>query len=70
MERLDENPEPDEDMFPGHDVDCHGPIDTENNVRNYPGGFIHGCCDRYGDEEPCVTDWHRERKYESSKRQK
>ncbi|KAF3388757.1 hypothetical protein F1880_004361 [Penicillium rolfsii] len=63
---------PDYDRWPDHDENCHGPIDTEENLRQYPESFTYQCCDRYGDEEPCVTDWHRERVYENetSKRQR
>ena len=43
-------------------------MDTEENRINYPERFIYECCDRYGDEEPCVRDWHREVKYDYSKR--
>lgn len=63
---------PDYDMWPDHDENCHGPIDTEENRKKYPGSFTYQCCDRNGDEDPCVTDWHRDRKYdyETSKRQR
>lgn len=59
-------------MWPDHDENCHGPIDSEDNRRDYPESFVYICCDRHGDEEPCVTDWHREHEYdyETSKRQK
>lgn len=39
-------------------------MDTEENRRYYPEKFIYPCCDRYGDEEPCTTDWHREDEYD------
>jgi hypothetical protein len=47
-------------MWPDHDENCHGPIDTEENRRDYPGSFIYPCCDRDGEEQPCTIDWHRE----------
>lgn len=53
-------------LLTGHDEQCHGPIRwicTEKNRRDYPEKFKYPCCERYGDEEPRTSDWHRE--YES-----
>ena len=37
-----------EDEFPDHDEQVHGPMDTEDNKRTNPRGFIWDCCDRVG----------------------
>lgn len=61
-------PQADDEMFPDHDEQCHGPMDTEENRIDYPERFIYECCDRHGDEAPCHRDWHREVRYDYSKR--
>ncbi|PWY90689.1 hypothetical protein BO70DRAFT_376559 [Aspergillus heteromorphus CBS 117.55] len=53
-------PEPDDDFFAGHDERTWRDIDTPENREEYPQGFIYECCGKNG-EEPCTTDWHRER---------
>ncbi|KAJ5217200.1 hypothetical protein N7468_010208 [Penicillium chermesinum] len=60
-----------DDFFADHDENCHGTIDCEETRKEYPEGFIYGCCDRNGEEEPCMTDWHREYvEYDSPKRRR
>lgn len=58
----------DNEMFPDHDEQCHAPMDTEENRIHYQKPFIYECCDSYGDEGPRQRDWHREVRYDYSKR--
>lgn len=60
---------PDEEFFVDHYENCHGIIDSAEMREEFPEGFIYECCDRNGEEEPCTTDWHRERE-EPTKRQR
>ncbi|KAK2810909.1 hypothetical protein FQN50_002500 [Emmonsiellopsis sp. PD_5] len=53
--------EPNYDFFEDHDEDCHGIIDSEGMREEFPEGFIHPCCNRTGEEEPCEVDRHVER---------
>lgn len=63
-----DNSHPDEDFFADHDEDCHGIIDTDEMREEYPDGFIYECCDRNGEEEPCIKDWHEPTDPEAAKR--
>ncbi|KAK5651495.1 hypothetical protein OQA88_11949 [Cercophora sp. LCS_1] len=51
--------EADYDLWPDHDEDCHGPVETSYNKRNYPEKFMWNCCDRYGDEPGCRMSRHQ-----------
>lgn len=42
------------DYWADHDEDCHGPIDTNENRREFPDGFRWSCCNKLGDEDGCV----------------
>lgn len=53
--------EVDQDMFVDHDENCHGPMDSEDNRRDYPENFIYSCCDEDGQAEGCQTGRHVER---------
>ncbi|KAG1722569.1 hypothetical protein EDB19DRAFT_1767334 [Suillus lakei] len=48
----------DEEYFPDHDEDCHGPMDTEENRAQCPEGFIWSCCDENARSEGCETGQH------------
>lgn len=63
-------PEPDEDFFGDTEEDIHGPIHSEENLRDCPEGFIYECCQGPGDKDPCVVDWHREKEYGAPKRRR
>jgi hypothetical protein len=43
----------DGDCWPDHDENCHGPIDTNSNRREFPENFIWSCCEKPGDESGC-----------------
>lgn len=48
-----------EDEFPDHDERVHGPMDTEENRRDNPLGFIWDCCEANGVNEPgCEIGQH------------
>jgi len=47
-----------EEGFVDWDEACHGPIDTEENRRQYPENFIWTCCDELGIASGCVRDEH------------
>ena len=45
----------DGDFWADHDEDCHGPIDTKTNRKDYPEGFVWNCCGKIGTfAEGCV----------------
>ncbi len=50
--------EVDEEGFPDHDEDCHGPMDTDENRREFPESFIWNCCEMDGTSEGCETGRH------------
>jgi len=41
------------DHWADHDEDCHGPIDTNSNRREYAEGFIWSCCGKLGGSCGC-----------------
>jgi len=42
-----------EEEFPDHDEDCHGPMDTPVNRRDFPEGFTWSCCSEDGTDPGC-----------------
>ncbi|GME31588.1 uncharacterized protein LTHEOB_11795 [Neofusicoccum parvum] len=50
--------EPRDDDWPDHDEDCHGPIDTQENIDEHPERFEWDCCERPADGEGCVGGRH------------
>ena len=50
--------EPDYDSFPDWDEDCHGPIDTAQNRKEYPECFFWDCCDKDTTSEGCEEGKH------------
>ena len=56
------------DHWADHDEDCHGEIDTDENRKEYPEGFMWTCCDQTGDVEGCETGLHQAQ--ESRKRRR
>ncbi|KAH8425137.1 uncharacterized protein LDX57_002886 [Aspergillus melleus] len=50
---------PNPDFFFDHDEDCHGPMDSDENRKEFPEAFIYECCKESG-IDPCTTGWHRE----------
>lgn len=50
--------EEDEDAWPDHEEETHGPVDTPENRRDYPEGFIWSCCDKTFNEDGCVNAQH------------
>ncbi|RDB26004.1 hypothetical protein Hypma_006398 [Hypsizygus marmoreus] len=51
--------EVDEEGFPDHDEDCHGPMDTPENRRNFPENFTWTCCGWTSSSEGCVHGVHK-----------
>lgn len=51
-------PDYDDDAWPDHDEDCHGPIDTDENRMEFPEGFIWSCCDKQGHRSGCTRGRH------------
>jgi len=49
----------DHDLWADHDERCHGPVDTPENRRNHPEGFIWQCCEEQGNVKGCETSRHR-----------
>ncbi|EIN04053.1 hypothetical protein PUNSTDRAFT_77150 [Punctularia strigosozonata HHB-11173 SS5] len=47
-----------EEEFVDWDEDCHGPMDTPENRRDYPENFSWTCCDGSGLSEGCVSSTH------------
>ncbi|KZV97811.1 hypothetical protein EXIGLDRAFT_832568 [Exidia glandulosa HHB12029] len=50
--------EVDEECFEDHDEDCHGPMDTPANRRDWPENFKWTCCDETTNSEGCRTGEH------------
>lgn len=50
--------EVDYEAFADHDEDCHGPMDTDENRRQFPGNFIWSCCEEDGASEGCLKAPH------------
>lgn len=48
----------DYESFVDWDEDCHGPMDTSSNRREYPENFLWSCCDRDGTTPGCVSNEH------------
>jgi hypothetical protein len=48
----------DADTWADHDENCHGPLDTKSNRRDYPEGFEWSCCDNSGDAPGCEETTH------------
>ncbi|KAK5651496.1 hypothetical protein OQA88_11950 [Cercophora sp. LCS_1] len=46
-------PDYDGDFWADHDEDAHGEINTKDNKKEYPEGFIFDCCERMGDKPGC-----------------
>ncbi|MCJ1243335.1 hypothetical protein MMC30_000532 [Trapelia coarctata] len=50
----------DGDFWADNDEATWGPVDTEDNRKSYPEGFIWTCCDKNGEEAGCKIGRHRE----------
>jgi hypothetical protein len=48
------------DSWADWDEDCHGPMDTPSNRREYPEGFSWSCCKEAGDSVGCQDTTHEE----------
>ncbi|KDR78786.1 hypothetical protein GALMADRAFT_1268928 [Galerina marginata CBS 339.88] len=48
-----------EESFVDWDEDCHGPMDTPENRRQYPENFSWTCCEENGLSNGCVRDQHK-----------
>lgn len=46
------------DFFADHDENCHGPMDTEENRRDFPEGFYWNCCETDGAADGCEKGQH------------
>ncbi|KAJ7056705.1 hypothetical protein C8F01DRAFT_1086991 [Mycena amicta] len=51
--------EVDYEKFVDWDEDCHGPMDSRGNRRDYPENFTWSCCDADGTAPGCVNGRHR-----------
>ncbi|OJT04833.1 hypothetical protein TRAPUB_4405 [Trametes pubescens] len=51
-------PSEDDDSWIEWDENVHGPMDTEENRRQYPDQFTWSCCDRDGTQPGCVEGEH------------
>jgi hypothetical protein len=47
------------DLWADHDENCHGDIDTPENQREFPEGFIYSCCEKRGGSEGCEVGNHQ-----------
>jgi hypothetical protein len=57
------------DIWADHEERTHGPIDTEQNRKDHPEGFIWSCCDEFlGATEGCQTGPHVAQKVKKRKR--
>ena len=45
-------------MFVDWDEDCHGPMDTRSNRREYPENFKWSCCSEDGTTDGCLQRKH------------
>ena len=44
----------DEELFVDWDEDCHGPMDTPDNRKDYPENFVWSCCgESLGESDGC-----------------
>ncbi|KAF7312035.1 hypothetical protein MIND_00215600 [Mycena indigotica] len=59
--------EVEDDKFVDWDEDCHGPMDTRSNRREFPENFTWSCCEGDGTAGGCVNGRHRPK---SNKRQR
>ena len=48
-----------EEAFVDWDEDCHGPMDSNRNRRDYPENFLWSCCEKDGTSDGCVQRKHR-----------
>lgn len=48
-----------EEEFVDWDENCHGPMDTTLNRRQYPENFMWSCCDADGTAPGCVVGEHK-----------
>jgi hypothetical protein len=51
-------PDYDGDFWADTEEKTHGPIDTEENRKEFPEGFIWQCCEKTGDKEGCEIGKH------------
>jgi hypothetical protein len=51
----------DSDFWADHDEMCHGPIDTEENMKEFPEGFFWDCCEENLSDPGCQIGRHLER---------
>lgn len=47
------------EMWEDWDEDCHGPMDTKSNRREYPENFKWSCCKENGNSGGCREDEHQ-----------
>lgn len=47
-----------EEAFVDWDEDCHGPMDTSENRRQWPENFTWSCCEEDGTAEGCEVGEH------------
>lgn len=47
-----------EEEFADHDENCHGPMDTPENRRDFPEGFTWTCCEADGASLGCEVSQH------------
>ncbi|KAH9928666.1 uncharacterized protein B0H18DRAFT_874744 [Fomitopsis serialis] len=48
----------DEEGFPDHDEDVHGPMDTPENRESFPESFFWSCCKEDGRSHGCTEGTH------------
>ncbi|KAK7044063.1 hypothetical protein VNI00_007778 [Paramarasmius palmivorus] len=48
----------DYESFVDWDEDCHGPMDTDENRKQFPENFRWSCCDEDGTDKGCEREMH------------
>lgn len=56
MRSGDMEPDYESDVWAGHDEDCHGPIEDQEDA--VPEGFVWNCCDKKGNKKGCEIGEH------------
>lgn len=62
--------EADYERFVDWDEDVHGPMDSQENRRQYPENFVWSCCEKDGLVEGCTTGTHISNPFHAAKRQR
>lgn len=46
------------EIWDDHDENCHGPMDTDENISEWPEAFLWSCCKTSAIDDGCKTGRH------------